>query len=317
MGNRPSPYGGQVAGLAKNVQQPTFHTPPNMAGKKVAAEKPKERWSQQRADVAKANLMNMGGGVANKARPLAMMRHIPLTTPSSSMASFLERKTYAEKQEKEKAEANAKRKVAKNEPVPNAVWVKNLRWQVTWTEIKDHMGSVGKVEFATIVKNQWGQSNGSACVRFSTEEDAKRAIEVFHGSDFQDRPMHVEPWTGPIPATSKLLDSFLDLWYGPPKLTDKSIQGNPDQMVYVSGIKTSVKYEMLKAHLAKVGAVEKFHMVNKRGQQVAQVLYSNADEATKAITELNGSLLEEQAITVDKWVTNWRPEGGDSAKGEG
>merc|ERR1711953_117420 len=113
----------------------------------------------QRADMAKMNLLTMGGG-ANKARPLATTRL--MATPSSSMANFLATRSYAEKLEKDRATKAENQKVARNEPVPNAIWVRNLRWQITWQEIKEHMSSVGKVEFAAIVKNQWGQSNGSA-----------------------------------------------------------------------------------------------------------------------------------------------------------
>merc|ERR1712183_1256909 len=223
----------------------------------------------------------------------------------------------AEKTEKERAAKVEKQKVARNEPVPNAIWVRNLRWQVTWQEVKEHFSSVGKVEFATIVKNQWGQSNGAACVKYSTEEDAKRAIEAFNGTDYQDRPLKVEQWSGPIPAANHWMDNFLDWMNGPPKLT--SIKGSPDQMVYVSGIKNSVKYDVLKEHMAKVGTVEQFNTVSKKYGQVAQVLYSTAQEAARAITELNGSVLAEQAITVDKWVSGWKPpeaEGGDSAQKE-
>merc|ERR1712225_157554 len=104
-------------------------------------------------------------------------------------------------------------------------------------------GSVGKIEYATMLKNDWGQPKGAACVRFATEDDAKRAVDAFNGTDFQDRALKVEPWTGPMPQTNKYWDNLLEYFAGPAKL--KFCKGPDDQMVYVTGIKMSVKYDVL------------------------------------------------------------------------
>jgi len=241
-----------------------------------------------------------------KARPLASR----LMSQSNTMASFLERKNATSRmleQQEEQSKKSKKQKVDWHEPVPNAIWIKNLRFTVTWEEVKDHMMSAGKVEYATIIKDDWGQPKGQACVKFSSEDEAKRALETMNETNFQDRQIFLAPWTGPMPKSNKYWDNLLAYFSGPPKLAvgKHAIKGNPEQMVYVSGLRPSTKYDVLKEHMGKVGTVEQMNLVGAR--KSAQVLYSSPQEAARAIETLNGSTLEEQKLEVDKWVQNWKP----------
>merc|ERR1712137_843935 len=56
------------------------------------------------------------------------------------------------------------------------VYVGNIAWETTWQDLKDHMKSVGHVEYASIFQNG-NLSKGCGVVEFSSPDGAKRAIE--------------------------------------------------------------------------------------------------------------------------------------------
>uniref|UniRef100_A0A7S2CEZ7 RRM domain-containing protein n=1 Tax=Alexandrium andersonii TaxID=327968 RepID=A0A7S2CEZ7_9DINO len=78
------------------------------------------------------------------------------------------------------------------------VYVGNLPYKAEWQELKDHMKSVGTVEFVKILTDDgsdYGRSKGIGCVRYSTEEMAEQAVATLNGSEFMGRQIVVDTWT--------------------------------------------------------------------------------------------------------------------------
>jgi cold-inducible RNA-binding protein len=76
--------------------------------------------------------------------------------------------------------------------VNKKLYVGNLPYTVTLDQLKDYFSGAGAViDAVVIIDSQTGRSKGFGFVEFEKEEDAKKAIEMFGGKDFQGRNLVV------------------------------------------------------------------------------------------------------------------------------
>lgn len=74
----------------------------------------------------------------------------------------------------------------------NKLYVGNFLYETTEDDLKDLFAQAGTVVSATIIRfRDSGRSKGFGFVEMSSEEEAKKAIEMFHGQDFKGRKMVV------------------------------------------------------------------------------------------------------------------------------
>ena len=67
------------------------------------------------------------------------------------------------------------------------VVVLNRPWQTTWQALKEFFAGVGAITRAEIASDEDGRSRGYGTVRFSSEEEAARAIATLNGAEFEGR----------------------------------------------------------------------------------------------------------------------------------
>ncbi len=87
------------------------------------------------------------------------------------------------------------RKAAAPEAGPAAaagtqLYVGNLPWSASWTDLKDLFADHGCV-YADVVMGRDGRSRGYGIVRFDTAEQAQAAIAEFNEYDYNGRPIVV------------------------------------------------------------------------------------------------------------------------------
>jgi cold-inducible RNA-binding protein len=72
------------------------------------------------------------------------------------------------------------------------LYVGNLDYSLTDEQLAEHFAQAGKVAEATIISDRYsGRSKGFGFVTMGSEEEAKKAIEMFNGKDFQGRNLIV------------------------------------------------------------------------------------------------------------------------------
>ena len=72
------------------------------------------------------------------------------------------------------------------------VYVGNLPYSISEEQLKQYFGKVGAVTEVVIIKDRHsGRSKGFGFVQFENADDAKKAIEQFHGQDFEGRNLVV------------------------------------------------------------------------------------------------------------------------------
>lgn len=74
----------------------------------------------------------------------------------------------------------------------NKLFVGNIAWATTDDELKALFSDCGTVEEAVIIKDKFsGRSKGFGFVTFSSEEEAKVAIEKHNGAELNGRQLVV------------------------------------------------------------------------------------------------------------------------------
>ena len=72
------------------------------------------------------------------------------------------------------------------------LFVGNLPFTTTENDLQDHFGQAGAVIAVSVMQDRaTGRSRGFAFVEMGSQEDANKAIEMFHQKDFQGRPLTV------------------------------------------------------------------------------------------------------------------------------
>ncbi len=75
----------------------------------------------------------------------------------------------------------------------NKVYVGSLSFDTTEDTLKDLFSQAGTVNSASIVMDKFsGRSKGFAFVEMSSEEEAKKAIEMFNGKELDGRNIVVD-----------------------------------------------------------------------------------------------------------------------------
>src|SRR6185437_4643959 len=72
------------------------------------------------------------------------------------------------------------------------LFVGNLPFTTTENDLQDHFAQAGSVIAVNIMQDRaTGRSRGFAFVEMASQEDASKAITMFHQKDFQGRPLTV------------------------------------------------------------------------------------------------------------------------------
>ncbi|MCL4270727.1 MAG: RNA-binding protein [Anaerolineales bacterium] len=72
------------------------------------------------------------------------------------------------------------------------LYVGNLAYSVTEEDLRNLFAQAGAVKSVALIKDrETGRSKGFAFVEMETQQDMEKAISMFSGRDFQDRPLTV------------------------------------------------------------------------------------------------------------------------------
>jgi RNA recognition motif-containing protein len=76
--------------------------------------------------------------------------------------------------------------------MPAKLFVGNLTFTATENDLQDHFAQAGVVVSVNIMQDRMtGRSRGFAFIEMGSQEDAEKAIQLFHSKDFQGRPLTV------------------------------------------------------------------------------------------------------------------------------
>jgi len=74
----------------------------------------------------------------------------------------------------------------------NKLFVGNLAFTTTENDLHDHFAQAGTIIAVNVMQDRMtGRSRGFAFVEMASQEEANKAIEMFHQKEFQGRPLTV------------------------------------------------------------------------------------------------------------------------------
>ena len=74
----------------------------------------------------------------------------------------------------------------------NKLYVGNLSFDATEMDLQDLFAEAGTVTETALMQDKFtGKSRGFAFVTMSSDEEAKKAVDLFHGKNLQGRPLTV------------------------------------------------------------------------------------------------------------------------------
>ena len=163
------------------------------------------------------------------------------------------------------------------------VFLSNLDFAVTEEVIREAMEKSGEVKEVRLVKNAGGKSKGFAYVEFSTDDEAKCALQRDH-EKLNGRPMYVS-----VCDSGKKGHQFQ---YG---------QGLEKNKLFVKYLPKSMKQGEVERLFAAHGNVKALRLIEYRNGQskgIAFVEYASEAEAAKAIMATDGMEMDGRAIEV-------------------
>ncbi|CAH8361929.1 unnamed protein product [Eruca vesicaria subsp. sativa] len=174
------------------------------------------------------------------------------------------------------------------------VYVKNLAESTTDDDLKNTFGEFGTITSAVVMKDGDGKSKGFGFVNFDNADDAAKAVEALNGKTFDDKEWYV----GRAQKKSER-ETELKVRY------EQSLREAADKFqssnLYVKNLDDSVSDEKLKELFTPYGTVTSCKVMrdpNGISRGSGFVAFSTPEEATKAMSEMSGKMIENKPLYV-------------------
>lgn len=174
------------------------------------------------------------------------------------------------------------------------VYVKNLDPSIDEARLNSLFEKYGKITKAAIMRTNTGSSRGFGFVNFSDPEEAKTAVAKLSGEEVEGKVLYVGRAQKKSEREAELKQRFEQI-----KLDRlNQYQG---LNLYIKNLDDSIDDEKLKAEFASFGTITSSKVMrdeklNSRG--FGFVCFTTPEEATKAVTEMNGRILVSKPIYV-------------------
>ncbi len=187
--------------------------------------------------------------------------------------------------------------IPKKERIPGSdperftnIYIKNLDINFTEDDLRRDFGNFGSIQSAVINKDPRETGRAFAFVNFENHEDAQKAVEEMNNKKLGDREVYV----GRAQKKTER-EQFLK------KLREERAQKYQGINLYIKNLDDSISDEKLREHFSAFGEVTSCKVMsddkaNSRG--FGFVCFTSPDDASKAVTELNGSMLSGKPIYV-------------------
>ncbi|KAI9496479.1 hypothetical protein BDB00DRAFT_758201 [Zychaea mexicana] len=175
------------------------------------------------------------------------------------------------------------------------VYVKNIDGLVSDEELGSLFRKYGTVTSVAIAKDDQGVSRGFGFVNFENHEDARKAVEELNDTDFNGRTLYVS-------RAQKKNEREQELRRQYEQARMEKLSKYQGVNLYVKNLDDDIDDERLRQEFAVYGVITSAKVMRDDTTGVSRgfgfVCFSEADEATRAITEANGRMLGSKPIYV-------------------
>jgi len=173
------------------------------------------------------------------------------------------------------------------------LFVKNFADQLDEEKFRELFSQYGKIASIKIEKDANGQSKGYGFCSFETPEEAQAAVENLNGHDVGDKKIYVSRF-------QKRGERQAEIKRQKDLQRQERITKYQGVNLYIKNLDDTIDDERLKQEFSKFGTITSAKIMSEDGRSrgFGFVCFSAADEATKAVTEMNGSIVGSKPLYV-------------------
>jgi len=175
------------------------------------------------------------------------------------------------------------------------IYVKHLDKSVNDERLREMFEKFGKITSAVITKDlQTEEPKGFGFVNFETHEDAKKAVDEMNEKELDGKQLYVGKAQKKAERERELKDMFL-------KIQRERMSKYQGVNLYVKNLEENIDDEKLRQQFTASGTITSAKVMrddkgNSKG--FGFVCYATPEEATKAVTEMNGKMIGTKPIYV-------------------
>jgi len=173
------------------------------------------------------------------------------------------------------------------------IFVKNFGDQLDEEKLRELFSQHGKITSFKIENDENGHSKGFGFCSFESPEEAEEAVQKLNGYSIGDKQLYVGRFQKKNERQSEIKRR---------KDLQRQERMNKYQGVnlYIKNLDDTIDDERLKKEFSKFGTITSARVMNENGRSrgFGFVCFSAPDEATKAVTEMNGSIVGSKPLYV-------------------
>ncbi|XP_069337764.1 polyadenylate-binding protein 1-like isoform X2 [Eulemur rufifrons] len=173
------------------------------------------------------------------------------------------------------------------------VYIKNFGEDTDDERLKDLFGKFGPALSVKVMTGESGKSKGFGFVSFERHEDAQRAVDEMNGKELNGKQIYVGRAQKKVERQTELQRKF-------EQMKQDRITRYQGVNLYVKNLNDGIDDERLRKEFSPFGTITsaKVMMEGGRSKGFGFVCFSSREEATKAVTEMNGRIVATKPLSV-------------------
>ncbi|XP_071374568.1 polyadenylate-binding protein 1-like isoform X1 [Centroberyx affinis] len=173
------------------------------------------------------------------------------------------------------------------------VYIKNFGEDYTDEKLKEIFSTFGRTLSVRVMKDERGRSRGFGFVNYDNHEDAQKAVEEMNGKEINGKILYVGRAQKRMERQGELKRKF-------DQIKQDRIQRYQGVNLYVKNLDDGIEDERLRKEFAPYGTITSAKVMTDAGQSkgFGFVCFSSPEEATKAVTEMNGRIVATKPLYV-------------------
>ncbi|OAY35493.1 polyadenylate-binding protein 2 [Manihot esculenta] len=176
----------------------------------------------------------------------------------------------------------------------NNVYVKNLSETTTEEDLKKIFGEYGNITSAVVMRDGDGKSKCFGFVNFENPDDAAQSVESLNGKIFDDKEWYVG-------KAQKKSEREIELKGQFEQTLKETVDKTEGLNLYVKNLDDSITDDKLKELFSEFGTITSCKVMrdpNGVSRGSGFVAFSTAEEASRALAEMNGKMVVSKPLYV-------------------
>ncbi|CAH2301884.1 polyadenylate-binding 1-like isoform X1 [Pelobates cultripes] len=173
------------------------------------------------------------------------------------------------------------------------VYIKNFGEDMDDKRLKEMFSAFGNTQSVKVMIDGHGRSRGFGFVNFGSHEEAQKAVSEMNGKELNGRILYVGRAQKRVERQSELKRKF-------EQIKQERINRYQGVNLYVKNLDDGIDDERLRKEFSPYGLITSAKVMTEGGHSkgFGFVCFSSPEEATKAVTEMNGRIVSTKPLYV-------------------